>query len=170
VNTVTASSGTVPPEGDPSPGSVRRTAITALAAGITPAYLRGQVPGVPGEALRLAVAAEIEALTARGVTQRAAARVIRERDRVDPCGGTFDEHGARQVARIYLAEGLTPGGIRSGPAREDRPEYRRMFRMIADAMDALLAEGFDAEAFREELRAGDGAAGAASGITEGTTE
>jgi len=152
VNTVTASSGTVPPEGDPSPGSVRRTAITALAAGITPAYLRGQVPGVPGEALRLAVAAEIEALTARGVTQRAAARVIRERDRVDPCGGTFDEHGARQVARIYLAEGLTPGGIRSGPAREDRPEYRRMFRMIADAMDALLAEGFDPAAFAESLK------------------
>jgi hypothetical protein len=135
--------------GEPGPDRVRRTAITALAAGITPAYLRGQRAGVPGEALRLAVAAEIEELTARGVTRRAASRVIRERDSARPCGGTFGEHGARQAARIYLAEGFTPGEMRSGPAREGTPKHRRMFRMIADAMDALLAEGFDPAAFTE---------------------
>jgi hypothetical protein len=137
--------------GEPGPDRVRRTALTAIAAGITPACLREQGPETASETLRLAVAAEIEELTARGVTQRAASRVIRERDRVDPCGGKFDEHGARQVARIYLTRS-TPDEIRSGPALEGTPKHRRMFRMIADAMDALLAEGFDPAAVAESVK------------------
>lgn len=129
---------------------LRRSAITCIAVGMTPVYLREGRAGTPDEALSFAVAAEIEELTARGVTQRAASRVVRERGRANPCGGKLDEHGARQVARIYLTE-MTPGDVR-GHARAATRRHKRMFRMIADAMDALLAEGFDPAALAESLK------------------
>lgn len=160
----------LPPEvpagapGDLSPGRIRRTAIEALSAGITPADLRLRGPGIPGEALRLAVAAGIEELTARGVTPRAASRALEKRDRAEPRGGKSGEYGARRVAGIFLTEEMTPGHVRD-QARRAEPEYKAMFRRIADAMDALLAEGFDAEALRAELAAEDAAAGGPSVIT-----
>jgi hypothetical protein len=83
----------------------------------------------------------------------------------DPDGQDLDPEIARYVARLYLTR-MTPSVLRD---RADRvaagrsdPEFREMFLAIADAMDELLAEGFDPAAYAESLRPGD--AGPVSGI------
>lgn len=57
---------------------------------------------------------------------------------------------ARHVAQALLAE------FSSDDLRGDAEEYGHpvMFRAVADAMDELLAEGFDPAAFAAKLRAG----------------
>ena len=74
-----------------------------------------------------------------------------------PPPGGISAEAVRDVARIYLAQGFGPGQVRR-EARRTMPEHEPMFAMVADAMDALLAGGFDAEAFRKELHAADEAA------------
>lgn len=85
----------------------------------------------------------------------------------------YTRQDARDVAMIYLAGGMTPGGIRKSAAdpehirrvrtaealpEELRPEpipddgsLERMLGMIADTMDELITEGFDAAAYRQQI-------------------
>jgi hypothetical protein len=64
---------------------------------------------------------------------------------------------ARYVARLYLTK-MPPSWLRARIAADEcRPDTGH-FTEIADAMDALLAEGFDPAAFADSLRSGAGAA------------
>jgi len=128
----------------------RNLAITAIAVGITADELRGRSVGMPWEARDKALANDVEHLARRGLTMRAAMRVLRERDRANPDIRPFDETAARQAAMIFLTVTTDSGQLRE--PRGGRSQ-RRTFAMIADAMEALLAEGFDAVAFAEQMRA-----------------
>lgn len=105
------------------------------------------------------LADEVDYLAARGVTKRVVRRVSRERDRANPAyrGRHYTLEDARQVARIYLSGGMTPAELREDTALRGTPADRRRFAMIADAMDTLVAEGFDAVAYRREIGASGGA-------------
>jgi hypothetical protein len=67
----------------------------------------------------------------------------------DPPDSGFAPETARYVAGLYLAGGLAPARVR---AYDGEAGHRGMFLAIADAMDELLAGGFDPDAFMESLR------------------
>jgi hypothetical protein len=71
----------------------------------------------------------------------------------DPPDREITPEAARHVARAYLTE-MTPAWVRDHARGEDC-ESPNMFLAIADAMDELLAEGFDPAAFAGKLRAGN---------------
>jgi hypothetical protein len=102
---------------------LRQTAILLIAGGLTAERLRGFVR-TPGY---LAMAAEVEALTAAGLTQRHA-----ERSR----GYDATEGSAYVMAARYLAEGLTPDQVRAAEAPASKA---RFLARVAEAMDQQLA-------------------------------
>lgn len=73
----------------------------------------------------------------------------------DPPGREIATEAARHVARAYLGE-MTPAWVRDH-ARGGDCESPGMFLAIADAMDELLAEGFNPAAFAKSLESRDGA-------------
>jgi len=142
------------------PATLRYTALLAIAVEITPAKLRTRSAGTPQAAADRQIADEVDYLSARGVTGRAASRALAERDRRLNPGRQhrpYSEQDARQAAGIYLADGMTSGALRADTALRGTPGTRRMFAMVADAMDALLAEGFDPAAYKQQLEARGGA-------------
>jgi hypothetical protein len=141
------------------PRALRYAALLAISTGAGLAWLRTRAAGTPQEITDKQIADEAGYLAARGVTMRVARRVSRERDRANPAyrDRRYTLQDARQVARIYLGAGMTSAALREDTALRGTPEERRRFAMIADAMDALLAEGFDAVAYGRELLASGGA-------------
>lgn len=115
---------------------LRRLAATAIAAGQTPAELRRTSAGTPHEPQCKQLADEIEYLTARGMTPAAARRVTRRLDRVKLEAPVTPET-VRQVARIFINEGMTPNGLRDRTTTRDTFETRCMFAAIAGAMDEM---------------------------------
>jgi hypothetical protein len=72
----------------------------------------------------------------------------------DPAEWALDPETERSVARLYLTR-ITPAELRDRVASGVCGlGFVGMFRAIADAMDALLAEGFDPPALAAALRAG----------------
>lgn len=125
-----------PPAVDLTPGpGLRRLAVSAIACGQTAEELRRP----PADPRRRALAIEVEALMARGMTRDSALRVIRRLDRGRPCA-PFDADAARQVAEIFLAVGIGPAGYRASNAMRGTPRERRTCRMIVAAMGEI-AEG-----------------------------
>lgn len=115
-----------------APGRVRRSALSCLVVGTTPEMLRtGAVTACPGlQPVWLAWASEIEALTAHGVTGRT----------------------ARDAAKIALAvNDSAAGDFRRPGVYPGAPGTRRRVALIAGEMDALTAEGFDAEVYAKEI-------------------
>ena len=103
----------------------RHAAILLIAAGLTAERLRGLVQ----EAWHLAVADEVEALAAAGLTQRHAERAR----------GYDMRDGSTYVMRArFLDEGLTPDQVRKTAAEAPASKARFLAR-VADAMDQQLA-------------------------------
>lgn len=105
----------------------RGVATLLIACGITAERLRGvvQMPGY------LALADEVEALTAAGMTQRHAGRAR---------GYDLRDLSAGVMAARYLDEGLTPARVRTAEARQATPSRARFLARVADDMDRQLAE------------------------------
>jgi hypothetical protein len=71
----------------------------------------------------------------------------------DPSAWDLDPETEVHVARLFLAV-MTPDGLRARIASGVCGlEHISMFRRIADAMESLLAGGFDPEAFAMTVRA-----------------
>lgn len=132
---VGADHGEVPPWEDPK--HLRVGAVLVIARGITAADLRGwaEEPGNPNAADDLALADEVESLTAHGLTKRHAGRARSY--------SLLGDDSVRLLAKLRLASGVTPRQVRKDEARKQPPNTARFLARIADAMDALLAEGFD---------------------------
>jgi hypothetical protein len=141
----------VPAELDPA--ALRFAALFGISTGLTPAELRSRAMGAPQEIADKQIADEIDYLTARGVTERVVRRVFRERDRKNPAykDYRYSEQDAREAAMIYLAAGATSAALRENTALRGDREDRRMSAMIADQMDELTAEGFDAAAYKRQI-------------------
>lgn len=92
-------------------------------------------------------------ITPIGSTRMATLATDPPRVTADPHEWDLDPGTTVAVAKLYLTR-LTPAQLRAHVAAgRCEPEYRPMFAGIADAMDALLAEGFDPAVFAEEIRA-----------------
>ena len=122
-----------------APEKVRHSALSCIVTGTTPDDLRVHAVRACGdlEPVWLAWAAEIETLTARGLTGQS----------------------AREAAKIALAEEIAAAGLRQGAASPlTAPTRSRRLAMVADQMDELLAEGFGAAACRQEIESKFGGA------------
>jgi hypothetical protein len=119
--------------GVPAGMPYRHVATLLIACGLTAEQLRGFVRA-PGY---LALADEVEALTAAGLTQRHAERAR---------GYDLRDLSAGVMAARYLAEGLTPARVRTVEARQATPSQARFLARVADDMDRQLAEQARAEA------------------------
>ena len=111
----------------------RRGATLLIACGIAAADLYGWVAASPGgryAARDLAMATEVEALTAAGLTQRHAERAR---------GYDMTERSIDVMAAAYLGEGRTPMQVRADKSRPVTPARARFLTRVADAMDAQLA-------------------------------
>lgn len=122
-----------------APERVRHGALSCIVSGTTPESLRtGAVAACGALApVWLAWADEIETLNAHGVTGRS----------------------TRDAAKIALVLGTATEDYRRPEAYRDVPAMRRRVLLIADEMDALLAEGFDPALYVKEI---DQACGVAS--------
>ena len=132
------------------PAEVRRAAVTCIAVGTAPEELRGYARQWPGSRYAPwwpAVARDVEALTARGLTARHAERALRDGDPEVRTSWTASAPGARKAAKIFAAV-VTSGDVRD-MARGAPAPSKPMLRAIADAMDELTAAA-------EVLRPGDG--------------
>lgn len=132
------------------PGQVRLSAVSCIAYGTTPHDLRtGAVAASPAlTPLWHAWADAIEDLAARGLTRQHAVRAM-ARLRPAPSASRpragFEHPGtARQAAIIFLAAGHTGDDVRRMAAPRDI-----LLAELADAIDALAAEGLDQAACRK---------------------
>lgn len=112
---------------------IRRNAVDAIAIGFTPADVRRLADG---SEFLLAVAREVEALTARGLTVRHARRAGRDAGPFKPLSAEV----AAQAAAVFIADGHSAAAMR-GQARREPRWVRPMILAIAAAMDDLTAEG-----------------------------
>lgn len=113
--------------GVPAGMPYRGTATLLIACGITAERLRGLVRAPA----YLALADEVEALTAAGMTQRHAGRAR---------GYDLRDLSAGVMAARYLDEGLTPARVRTVEARQATPSRARFLARVADDMDRQIAE------------------------------
>jgi hypothetical protein len=112
----------------------RHVATLLIACGITAGDMRGfaQKPGSPRAADYLAMAGEVEALAAAGLTQRHAGRAR---------GYDMTERSTYVMAAAYLAEGRTPAEVRADESQPVTPARARFLARVADAMAGQLAAG-----------------------------
>ncbi|HEY1819665.1 MAG TPA: hypothetical protein VGG83_07035, partial [Trebonia sp.] len=110
--TVTEIPASVPAELDVP--TLRFAAMLAIGTGMTADAIRARSAGTEREVTDKQLAGEIDYLTERGVTGRAASRYFRERDRKNPAykDRRYSEQDAREAARIYLADGITSASLR----------------------------------------------------------
>ena len=93
---------------------MRRAAVTCIAVGTAPEELRGYARQWPGSRYAPwwpAVARDVEALTARGLTARHAERALRDGDPEVRTSWTASAPGARKAAKIFAAV-VTSGDVR----------------------------------------------------------
>jgi hypothetical protein len=133
--------------------TLRFAALLAISMGSTPDSVRTRSAGTDREVADKQLADEIDYLAERGVTERVADRVFRERDRKNPAykDHRYSEQDAREAAMLYLAVGITSASLRGPAALWGDREERRMSAMRADQMDLLLMEGFDPAAYKREI-------------------
>ncbi|HEX3962422.1 MAG TPA: hypothetical protein VHZ03_38305 [Trebonia sp.] len=114
-----------------APEEIRRAALSCIVSGTTPELLRTRLVAVAGVLadVWLAWADEIETLNAHGVAGQS----------------------ARDAAKIALVLGRATEDYRRPEAYRDLPVMRRRVLLIADEMDALIAEGFDAVVYAKEI-------------------
>jgi hypothetical protein len=125
-----ASHGDVSPWEDPQQRRIGATLL--IACGITTADLRGfaEEPGNPYAVRDLALAGEVESLTARGLTKRHAQRAR---------GYNLSDESIGVMARLHLAEGHTAAQVRADKSRPATLARARYLARVADAMDAQAA-------------------------------
>ncbi len=115
-----------------TPGKVRRSALSCIVTRTTAGTLRALAESRTADLgpVWLAWAGEIDLLAAHG----------------------FSGSTPREAAKIALAAGdATAGDLRNPRAYQDIPGIRAWARLVADQMDALTAEGFDAEVYAKEI-------------------
>jgi hypothetical protein len=113
--------------------NIRHEAITAIALGLTPEPVRDLGAATQHKRRLQAIAREVEALTARGFTQRHALRCGRDEDSDPRIRWSPDAAPARDAARIFLEAGKDPAWARN-VAREAPRQDKAMWHAIATAM------------------------------------
>jgi hypothetical protein len=138
---------------DFDPASLRDIALLAISTGMTADQVRAWRKTAGQEVSDAQLAGEIGYLAERGVTGRVVRRVFRERDQRNPAyrDRPYTVQDARDIAKIYLASGMTSAALREHAGlRGDRKE-RRETEMAAAQMDALTAANFDARAYAKKI-------------------
>lgn len=149
--------------------ALRFAALLAISLGSTPDSVRARSAGTDREVADKQLADEIEYLAERGVTERAAGRVFRERDRKNPAykDYRYSEQDAREAAMLYLAVGITSASLRGRTALRGTAEERRMSAMIADQMDVLTANSRSPEGTRMSSKFSTSQAGESINVHDG---